>query len=201
MRLQPAQLLAGVILDVLRHAGLGDRLLELGQLRGLAFLAFAELLLNRGHLLAQQHLALALVERGLGLLADLGGQPQHLDALRQQTRHLVHPRRDVDGLEDFLLFLRLDVHVRGGEIGQTAWRIDALDRRDQFLRRLRQQFEGFDRLAAQMHQPRLDLGRAAVAIPGCAAPARRKTANRSGIPAPGNAARPGRRDAASRPVR
>ena len=59
-------------------------LLELGDLGRLAFLALAELLLDRGHLLAQQHLALTLVERGLGLLADLRRQPQHLDALRQQ---------------------------------------------------------------------------------------------------------------------
>jgi hypothetical protein len=40
------------------------------------------------HLLAQQHLALALVERGLGLPADLLRQPQHLDAVRQQRETL-----------------------------------------------------------------------------------------------------------------
>ena len=67
---------------------------ELGDLCGLALLAFAELALDRRHLLAQQHLALALVERGLGLLADLLRQAQDLDALREQPRDLVHARRE-----------------------------------------------------------------------------------------------------------
>ena len=39
-----------------------------------------------------------------------------------------------------------------------------LDRGDQFLRRLRQQLERFHRLAAQMQQPRLDLGRAGLRL-------------------------------------
>ena len=65
--LQPAQFLARLVLDLLRHAGIGDRLFEFGDLGGLALLALAELPLNRRHLLAQQHLALTLVERRLGL--------------------------------------------------------------------------------------------------------------------------------------
>ena len=69
--LEPAQLLARLLLDLLRHARLGDRLGEVGDLLRLAAVALAELPLDRGHLLAQEHLALALVERGLGLLADL----------------------------------------------------------------------------------------------------------------------------------
>ena len=105
--LQPAQLLARLLLDLLRHARLGDRLAQLGDLLRLALLALAELALDGGHLLAQQHLALALVERGLGLPADLLRQPQHLDALGEQPRDLVHARRDVDRLEDLLLLLRL----------------------------------------------------------------------------------------------
>ena len=83
MRLQPAQFLARLVLDLFRHAGLGDGRVELGDLGRLALLAFAELALDRRHLLAQQHFALALVERRLGLLADLLRQPQHLDAMRQ----------------------------------------------------------------------------------------------------------------------
>ena len=73
--LQPAQFLARLILDLLRHTGLGDRVIELGDFRSLAFLAFAKLTLNRRHLLAQQHLALAFVERSLGLAADFLRQP------------------------------------------------------------------------------------------------------------------------------
>ena len=70
--LQAADLLLGLLLDFLRHAGLGDRLGQLRDLVGLAVL-LAELALDRGHLLAQHRLALALVERGPRLLADLGG--------------------------------------------------------------------------------------------------------------------------------
>ena len=81
--LQPAQFLARLVLDLLRHAGLGDGLVELGHLGGLALLAFAELALDRRHLLAQQHLALTFVERGLGLAADFLRQPQDLDAMRR----------------------------------------------------------------------------------------------------------------------
>ena len=87
-----AQLLAGLALDLLGHAGLGDRLRELGDLLGLA-VALAELALDRGHLLAQHRLALALVEGGLGLPADLVREAQHLDPLGQQPRDLVHALR------------------------------------------------------------------------------------------------------------
>ena len=87
-----AQLLAGLGLDLLGHAGRGDRLRELGHLLGLA-VALAELALDRGHLLAQHRLALALVEGGLGLPADLVGNSQHLDALGEQPRDPVHARR------------------------------------------------------------------------------------------------------------
>ena len=124
--------------------GLGDRLVELGDLGGLALLAFAELALDRRHLLAQQHLALALVERRLGLLADLLRQPQHLDAVGEQARDLVHARGDVDRLEDLLLLLRLHVHVGDGEIGERAGRLDRLDGGDELGGRLRQQLQRLD---------------------------------------------------------
>ena len=60
-----------MLLDLLRHLRLGDGVLELGHFGRLAILAFAKLALDGGHLLAQQHLALALVEGRLGLTPDL----------------------------------------------------------------------------------------------------------------------------------
>ena len=79
--LEALQLLARVLLDLRRHAGLGDRL---GQLRRIFALAvLAELLLDLLHLLAQHELALAVVDRLLGLLLDLARQLQHLDAVRE----------------------------------------------------------------------------------------------------------------------
>ena len=199
--LQPAQLLAGGVLDFLRHAGFGDGLVELGHLGGLALLAFAQLLLNRGHLLAQQHLALPLVERRLGLLADLGRQPQHLDAVRQQPRHLLHARGDVDRLEHVLLLVRRDVHVGHGHVGQRARLLDRLHGGDQFPRRLRHQLERLQRLAAQVQQAGFDFGRARSPAPGCAARAPPGTASRSGIRRPGSADRPGTPDDGCRPDR
>ena len=47
-------------------------------------------------------------------------QPQHLDALGQKARDLVHARGEIDRLEDLLLLLRLDVHVGGREVGERA---------------------------------------------------------------------------------
>jgi hypothetical protein len=45
--------------------------------------ALAKLALDRGHLLAQDRLALAFVEGGFGLLADLVAEPKHFDAFGQ----------------------------------------------------------------------------------------------------------------------
>ena len=155
--LQPAQFLARLVLDLLRHAGLGDGGVELGHFGGLALLAFAELALDRRHLLAQQHLALAFVERGLGLAADLLRQPQHLDAVAEHARDLVHARGDVDGLEDLLLLFRLHVHIGGRKIGERRRRFDRLDGGEQIGRHLRQQFDRLDGLRLQIDEARLDL--------------------------------------------
>ena len=100
--LQAAQLLARRLLDLGRHPGLADRLLEVGDLLLVGALV-AQLLLDRRHLLAQQHLALARVERRLGLAADLGRQPQHLEPVGEQLRHLVESRHQVDRLQHVLL--------------------------------------------------------------------------------------------------
>ena len=160
--MQPAQFLARLLLDLLRHFGVGDGLIELGHFGGLALLAFTELALDRRHLLAQQRLALTFVERGLGLPADFLRQAQDLDAVRQQPQHLVHARRDIDRLEDFLLLFRLHVHVGDGQIRERRWSLDRLHRCEQLRRRLRQQLDCFQRLRLQIDKTRLDLGRVRV---------------------------------------
>ena len=106
--LEAPQLLARLLLDLLRHAGLVDLLGEL-LLLGRLVAGLAELLLDRAQLLAQQHLALALLEPPLRLLADLLRQAQHLDAREHVAQHGVEPRGEVDRLEDVLLLGRLDV--------------------------------------------------------------------------------------------
>ena len=59
-----AQFLARRCFDLWRHLRLGDRRVEFGDLRPLA-VALAELPLDRRHLLAQDHFALAFIERHL----------------------------------------------------------------------------------------------------------------------------------------
>ncbi len=78
-------------MHVLGHAGFVDGRLQFLDFGG-GFLALAKLLLDLAHLLAQHMLALALVELLAGLVADLFGQPQHLDALAQQLQHPVQAR-------------------------------------------------------------------------------------------------------------
>ena len=155
--LQPAYFLARLFVDLLRHPRLGDQFVQFGDLACLAFFAFAELALDRRHLLAQQHFALPLVERRLGLPADLLREPQHLDAVREHARDLLHPRGDVDGLQDLLLLVRRDVHIGRHQVGQGGRRLDRLHRRQQFRRRLRQQFHGLGGLRFQIEKARLDL--------------------------------------------
>ena len=154
--LEPPQFLAGLLLDLLGHLGLGDGLAELGDFRVLA-VGFAELALDRRHLLAQQHLALALVERRLGLPADFRREAQHLEPAGQQPRDPLDARRDVDRLQHLLLLVRRDVGVGGDEIRERAGRGHGLDGSDQLLRRLGQQLERLDRLALQVQKPGLEL--------------------------------------------
>ena len=134
--LKAAQLLARVLFHLFRHVGFGNRLAELGDLR---LVLFAQLPADGSELLAQQHLALTLLDRGLGLPADLLRQAQDLDALCQQLRDFLHARGYVDGLQDLLLLLRLHIHVGGRKVGELRCRGDRLDRCQQVGRRLREQ--------------------------------------------------------------
>ena len=128
--LEPAEFAPRLLLDLLRHLGLGDRLAELGDLVLLA-VGVAELLLDRGHLLAQEHLALALVERGAGLLADLLRQPEHLDPLGEEARDAVDAGGEVDRLEHLLLLLDRQVEIGGDDVGERAGIVDRVDLLDQ----------------------------------------------------------------------
>ena len=145
--LETLQLLARLLLDLLGHLRFGDRLLELGDLRR-ALVAFAELLLDRAHLLAQQVLAVAVVDRLPGALVDLARDLQHLDAVRQQLEQLVEPRLEVEGLEQRLLLLGADVHQAGDEVGELRRALDALQRGHHLLGHLRQQLQDLDARAA-----------------------------------------------------
>ena len=116
--LQAAKLLAGLVLDLLGHLGAGDRLVEFGDLGGLAFVGFAELALDRGHLLAQQDLAVARVERSFGVAADLLRQSQNLDAMGEKPRDPREPGADVDRLQNLLFLVGRRVHEGRDQVGE-----------------------------------------------------------------------------------
>ena len=80
---QPPQLLARRLLDLGRHLGLCNGLIEFGDLLRLAGIV-AKLTLDGRQLFSQQHLALALVQRCLCLLSDFLTETQNLNALRRE---------------------------------------------------------------------------------------------------------------------
>ena len=119
--LEALQLLARLLLDLLGHLRLGDRLLELGDL-GRALVALAELLLDRAHLLAQQVLAVAspIDSRVRSSIS----RETFSTSMRcaEQLEQLVEPRLEVEGLEQRLLLLGADVHQAGDEVGEPRRR-------------------------------------------------------------------------------
>ena len=60
--LQPSQLLASLLLDLFRHAGIGDCSAELGNFRRFALVALPELTLDGRHLFPQQDFTLPFVQ-------------------------------------------------------------------------------------------------------------------------------------------
>ena len=184
------QLLLSLLLDLLGHLGVRDRLAQLVELA--LRVVLAELLLDRLQLLAQHVLALALVELALRLLADLARQLQHLDAVRQELDDAIEPVADLQRLEDRLLLGRLDVDEPADHVGERARRLDVLQRRRELGRHLRQQLDGLDGLLLQQRGARLDVGVGRRLGRGSSRSARRGTAARSSSRACESAARPGR---------
>src|SRR5215472_7095632 len=123
------------------------------------FVALAQLLLNVAQLLAQDMLALLRGERLLGLLANLLGELEHLDALREQRQHFGEPLLDIDRLQHVLFFRRLGVEDTGDEIGERGGRVQILDGRGHFHGDVRQQFDGLAGARSHQADARLDVGR------------------------------------------
>ncbi len=156
--LQALELLGGVLVHVLRHAGVADRLLQLREL-GRPFLALAQLLLDLAHLLAQHVLALALVELLLRLVADLLRDAQHAEALGEQLQHLVQAPLELEGLKQVLLVLVPHVEEVRHHVGEQARRAHLLHHHRQLLRGVGEQLDRLDRALLQLQEARLDLGR------------------------------------------
>ena len=115
--LQPAQLVIGLLADLLGHAGLGDLLAVLLDHR-LAVLALAELLANGLHLLAQDELALGLVQVLLDVLADAVLDGDLGQGLLGPGQDLFQAPLDVEGLQQLDPLLHGQVRRVAGGIGQ-----------------------------------------------------------------------------------
>ena len=155
--LQAFQFLGRLLVHLFRHLRFGDGFPELLDFGGVALVAFAELLLDRLQLLAQQILALAPVHARLGALVDFARKAQHLEALREQVQHAVQAPLQIHGFEQLLFLRRLDIHQAGDHVGERRCGTDVLHRAHQFLRRLRHELQHLECALLQPHEARLDL--------------------------------------------
>ncbi|EXI71355.1 MAG: hypothetical protein AW07_03687 [Candidatus Accumulibacter sp. SK-11] len=154
---QALELLAGLRRHLLRHPGIGDGLAQRLDLDAVAGVAFAQLLLDRFHLLAQQVFALALIDARLGPLVEFARQPQHFEAAEQAGEHDIEPLRQIDGFENELPVEQFELADAGHQVGECTGLGDAPDRADQLLRNLRQVLQDFDRPLADADHSCLDL--------------------------------------------
>ena len=105
--LEPRELAVGLLAHLLGKLGRVELLAQLVDL-GLHLVGLAELLLDRLELLAQEVLALALVELGLDLRLDLRAERDHLELAGEDLREPAQALADVDLLEQLLLLLGLE---------------------------------------------------------------------------------------------
>ena len=102
---EPVELPAGGLVGLFRELELVDLLAQLGDL-GLLVVGLAELLLDGAHLLAQEVLALALVDLAAHVALDLGAELEHVELAREDADQRAHALLDVALLEQRLLVRR-----------------------------------------------------------------------------------------------
>ena len=115
--LEAPELLVGLLLHRLRHAGVGDLGAVLLDDRGGVL---AQLALDRLHLLAQEVLALLRLGAVADVLADLPAQLQLDEPLALDLDGQLQPLGDVERLEDLDLLLERDVGRVADRVGQRA---------------------------------------------------------------------------------
>ena len=144
---------------LLRVFGQVERFEPLAQLvdLGLLGVAFAQLLLDRLQLLAEEELALALLHLGLDLRLDLCPQFQNLELAVQDLRDCAQALLDVHELEQALLLLRLDAHRRRDEVAERARILDVRRGELQLFRQVRHEADHAGEQALDVARQRLDL--------------------------------------------
>ena len=123
---EPLKLLLRLLQHLLGHLGFLDGLAELRDLFG-PFVQFAEFLLDRLELLAQEVLALRLVHFALGFRLNLLLHGQYFNFPGDQ---FTDPAKASDGifhLQNLLSGLHLEAEVRDGHVGQPAGFLKTFD--------------------------------------------------------------------------
>ena len=115
--------------------GLRDALFQLGHLVA-AFLAVAEFLLDRLHLLVEIILALGLLHLPLDARTDPLLDLQDGNLALHEAERALQPLLDADRGQHFLLFRNLDGKMRGDGIGQFRIIVDLTSRTNDFRRYL-----------------------------------------------------------------
>ena len=145
------------LLDAVGHAGRFDLAAQLLDFLGL-LVAFAELLLDRLHLLAQEVLALVLADLGLHLRLDARSELEDLELLDQDPVQRVHPRADVERRQDLLLHRRADGRqARRDEVGELAGIGDVGGERLEVVGQQRRQRDDLLEIALDVALERVDL--------------------------------------------
>ncbi|GBE50121.1 hypothetical protein BMS3Bbin13_01050 [bacterium BMS3Bbin13] len=153
---QLVQLPDGLGLDVLRHAGLFDLLGEVLQFVG-GVLQLAEFLLNGLHLLVQVVLALALLHLLFDARANALLDLEDVDLRLDQAHEMFEPLTHADDLEDVLLLLEFECHVRGDGVGEPARIVDTRQRGEDLRRDLLVEFDVLVELPHDGAHQHLDL--------------------------------------------
>ena len=115
----------------------------------------AQLLLDRLELLAQDELALGLVDLGLDLGLDARADRDDLELAREDLRQPPQPLGDVDLLEQLLLLLGLDPQRAGDQVRERRRVVEVGDRHLQLLGEVRDLLDDArERLLHVAHQRR-----------------------------------------------
>ena len=134
--LEPRQLAVGLAPDLLRQGDRGELLAQVLHL-GLRRVALAELVLDRLELLAQDVLALRLVELGLDLGLDPRADRDHLELAREDLGQAPQPAADVALLEQGLLLLGGDPQRARDQVRERGRVVEVRDRELELLGQVR----------------------------------------------------------------
>ena len=155
--LQPRELALGGFERLLGQLGPLDPLAQLVRL-GLLLVALPQLVLDRFQLLAQEELALALVDFGLDLGLDLAAELDHLELAGEDLREPAQPRGDVDLFEQSLLLLGGDPQRAGDQVAEGGGVFDVGHRHLQLLGQVGDVLDDLREGALHVAAQRLQLG-------------------------------------------